>query len=384
MAPKPKIAIFIDWFSPGYKAGGPTRSVMNMVGWLEDAYELFVITGDRDLGDMLPYPGVSTEDWLPYGTGTKVRYLSPQDQSIAVISRLLAEFNPDHIYLNSMFSVPFTWKALLAAKKTVPAAKIVLAPRGMLRPTALRYKAHKKIVFLQVIKLFSLNRRVVFHAADQNEASDVLTVFGKTQPVVWAPNLPKPLAPEFNSHLEKKPGNLKLIYVARVVPIKNLNVVIHALREFKQGVSLTVIGPEEDKPYLQKVRSMIEVLSPTIQVHFLGPKPAHEIEAHLTQAHVFILPTQGENFGHAIFEALQAGRPVVISDQTPWRGLAAQQAGFDLPLSAPDGFAAAIRTFAEMDQDEYDQWSKGAYHFAQNFMQQSDYLTAYQRLFDRP
>ena len=35
----------------------------------------------------------------------------------------------------------------------------------------------------------------------------------------------------------------------------------------------------------------------------------------------FLLPTGGENFGHAIFEALSCGVPALISDRTPWRDL---------------------------------------------------------------
>ena len=50
---------------------------------------------------------------------------------------------------------------------------------------------------------------------------------------------------------------------------------------------------------------------------------------------LFFLPTRGENFGHVIAEALSVGTPVLISDQTPWRKLAAVGLGHDLPLAVP-------------------------------------------------
>ena len=42
--------------------------------------------------------------------------------------------------------------------------------------------------------------------------------------------------------------------------------------------------------------------------------------------------TRHENFGHAVVEAWAHGRPVLLSDQTPWRGLAELDLGWDLPL----------------------------------------------------
>jgi glycosyltransferase involved in cell wall biosynthesis len=47
-----------------------------------------------------------------------------------------------------------------------------------------------------------------------------------------------------------------------------------------------------------------------------------------------LLPTHGENFGHVIAEALRAGLPCVISDRTPWNGLEAAGAGWNIKLEA--------------------------------------------------
>ena len=55
---------------------------------------------------------------------------------------------------------------------------------------------------------------------------------------------------------------------------------------------------------------------------------------------LLILPTQGENHGYVIQEALLSGCPVLISDRTPWRGLAALGVGADLPLEQPERFVA--------------------------------------------
>jgi glycosyltransferase involved in cell wall biosynthesis len=75
---------------------------------------------------------------------------------------------------------------------------------------------------------------------------------------------------------------------------------------------------------------------------------------------MLFLPTTGENFGHAIFEALSCAVPVLISDTTPWRGLAAIRAGWDLPLQDPTAFAAVIDAYLAMSEAERWQLQRGA------------------------
>jgi glycosyltransferase involved in cell wall biosynthesis len=73
------------------------------------------------------------------------------------------------------------------------------------------------------------------------------------------------------------------------------------------------------------------------------------VPATLAGYDLFLLPTRGENFGHAIFDALEVGLPVLLSDQTPWRDLERIGAGWSLPLANPDRFAATIDDFATLD-----------------------------------
>ena len=101
----------------------------------------------------------------------------------------------------------------------------------------------------------------------------------------------------------------------------------------------------------------------------------------LPLADFLLLPTQGENFGHAIFEAFAAGLPVIISDQTPWKDLQNQQIGWDLPLDQPAAFAEAIAQAAMMSQEQYGRWSAQAQAFARDFVEKAGLEAAYLRLF---
>ena len=86
-------------------------------------------------------------------------------------------------------------------------------------------------------------------------------------------------------------------------------------------------------------------------------------------------------FGHAIFESLSCGRPVLISDQTPWQGLFAKQAGIDLPLSDIQQFVEAISYFYHLNQDEDDRFVAGAVTRANTYLNSTDFTAQYDRLF---
>jgi glycosyltransferase involved in cell wall biosynthesis len=116
-------------------------------------------------------------------------------------------------------------------------------------------------------------------------------------------------------------------------------------------------------------------------VNYQGELPHHELEQQLLAHHAFVLPTKGENFGHAIFEALAAGRPALISDQTPWRNLAMHQAGWDLPLSQPATFAAAIEQTAAMNGEQLNDWCTGAWNFCRQYIESSGIKEQYIKLF---
>ncbi len=97
--------------------------------------------------------------------------------------------------------------------------------------------------------------------------------------------------------------------------------------------------------------------------------------------HILALPTQGENFGHAIFEALSEGKPVLISDQTPWRNLRPQNAGWDLDLHQPQLFSQALQEAINWNYETYSLWSEAAYLLASQYADQSKLIEQYKKIF---
>ena len=92
-------------------------------------------------------------------------------------------------------------------------------------------------------------------------------------------------------------------------------------------------------------------------------------------------PTFGENFCHVIREALSAGCPVLISDQTPWRNLQECGAGWDLPLEAPDQFRQIVQLCVDAGEESYAALRERAAGYALTAASDSDNVEEHRRLF---
>lgn len=374
-----RILIFADWFEPAYKAGGPIRSCVNFVQNLESDYDIFVFTGSRDLNENHTLHGIDTDTWLNYGRNSKVYYASGSQLGLKNIAAVIDTLKPDFIYLNSVFSKHFTIYPLLIKRFRRPPSIVVLAPRGMLKPSALQFKAGKKKLFLQLFKLLGLQHFVRFHATDNNEVRDIQQCF-KTAGPFLAPNFPGSV-PSMPARLKKQPGELSIIFIGRIHPIKNLDYLLDAIKTVRGSLHLTIVGVMEQPEYWSRCEQIIKQFPSSIQVSMLGEIPHHRLPAEIAKHHIFALPTQGENFGHAIFDALKEGKPVIISDQTPWKNLQANKAGWDVNLNQPQMFTNALQQAVDWNQNTYDQWSLNAQQLARNFVNTDHLKEKYKQIF---
>ena len=375
-----RIFLFADWYEPGYKAGGPIRSCVNFAHHMQGDYQVYVFTTDRDLNSTTPYEGIPVNEWVTGAGGEKVYYGSPEMLNWGNISRQIKAIAPDFIYLNSMFSLKFTIFPLLISRSQRWRGKIILSPRGMLRSSAVEFKPLKKKIFLTVFRLLGFSGKLWFLASDDTEEKDVKRYFGSHVHVVQIPNFPSalPAKPEI---AEKKKGELSLLFIGRVHPIKNPDYLLNVLKDVKANIRLTIVGSCEDKNFWRQCEEMISTLPANIRVTYAGEMPNHELPGITALHHIFTLPTRGENFGHAIFEALTLGKPVLISDQTPWRHLIGKKAGWDLPLDRPDGFRQVIEEVAAFDQQEYTRWCLATRKYMEDYLSKLNTKDEYLKLF---
>jgi glycosyltransferase involved in cell wall biosynthesis len=252
----------------------------------------------------------------------------------------------------------------------------------MLQQGALKYKSTKKHVFLTLLNILNIPRKIIAHATDKQEADDIQLNLPKIKRINVVANYAAPV-PLIFSPISKQRGQLKLIFISRISPKKNLLFLLNILKNIGADIHcvLMIRGNIEDETYWKNCREIINNFPLNIQVDIGGSVLHEEIHTLLQNNHLFVLPTFGENFGHAIFEAFAAGRPVLISDTTPWKNLCEQMAGWDIPLNNPESFLAILRQVAKMDNEAFELWCRGAWNFAKKHQENALLKEKYIELF---
>lgn len=365
MSRSPAIIVLTNYFLPGYRGGGPIRTLANLVDQLGEEFRFRIVTSDRDALDREPYPGLSRDVWQPLGNG-EVLYLSPANQSAAGLRKILCDSEHKVLYLNSFFSPRFAGLPLLLRRlKLIPRMSVVLAPRGEFSPGALAFKKSKKCAYIRLVRRLGLYRDVLWQASSELEEQDIRAWFGDRARVVVAANLPARLIDRTDGPAGpgKKAGSLRVIFLSRICGKKNLDGALRVLQTAKGDISFSIYGPIEDPLYWGECQKLISRMPANIDVSYKGVLRPEQVRSAMEEHDLFFFPTHGENFGHVILEALVAGCPVLLSDQTPWRDLREKGVGWDLPLAQPHHFRQAIEECVAMDTHSHRQWSERARAF---------------------
>ncbi len=350
---KPIILTIVAYYLPGYKSGGPVRTIANMVDQIGHEFDFRIITADRDALETAPYPDIQVNAWKTVGTA-QVYYAAPSSLTLAHVTELLCSTPHDVLYLNSFFNPKFTGLPLLARwLKRVPPKPVILAPRGEFSAGALEIKAWKKKSFIALSRQMGLFDDVIWQASSKHELEDIRRVLGESvQKIVVAPDIPArmPCAEHDSVPVKKVNGDpLKVIFLSRVSPKKNLDFSLRILGKVEVPVTFDIYGIVDDEHYWRNCQSQISRLPENITVTYHGVIKHEQVIQTMHNYDLFFFPTRGENYGHVILEALMASVPVLISDQTPWCDLDQKGVGYVLPLSDERGFVDIIQEQANLD-----------------------------------
>ena len=382
MAMSPTILAFLDYFTPGYKAGGPIRYMENLISQLKEDFSFRIVTRDRDVGDIKPYANVVTEEWVDRGSHAKIMYLPPGRLHWRAIKQILDQTEHDLLNINSVFSVPFSIQTFgLRFAGKIRGRPIVLAPRGELARSALAKSALRKRVYLSTARSLGLFDDVVWQASSDHEVIDIQRQFPGAQTVL----APEPMTTPgpSPSPRQKEKGNLRLVFISRLHRVKNLDYVLKSLMKVRTQVELRIFGPQEDHSYFEECNKLMDLLPQHVRATYCGSLHPTEVPGILREADLFILPTKGENFGHIIAEALCAGTPVLISDQTPWKDLESNMAGWALPLKDTGRFVATLDHVGDMDAAQHHIWAMGAWRYANQCGRDPNVSRANKLLFEK-
>lgn len=357
-----KILIIAPTFLPGYKGGGPVQSVKNIIENLNDEFKFYVLTLDRDKGDNKPYSSIKTETWLEKDN-YQIYYSS--NKSMKKIRTCIKETQPDIIYLNSFFSWTDSIQIVLLNKLFLIKSKIIIAPRGEFDEGAIKIKKIKKKLYINAFNILGLGKYISWHATSENEKANIINQIPKADDIKVANNLTSNYDKMELKYREKVKGKLKLIFISRITEKKNLLMALSILKEVSVGdVQFEIYGPIEDEDYWKKCKELVSQMPSNIKVSYLGEITHDKIINVLNQAHFFLFPTFGENYGHVISESLISGCPVIISKETPWLELQNENVGWDIDLNDKEKFISVINECVNMNQKEYSLLSESSFNYA--------------------
>ena len=137
------VLVFIDWFYPAYKAGGPITYCLNLIDNLKAYYTFKIVTGDTDYLETVP--NVEQSDVWIVKNGYEVIYLSKKNIGIKGMNKIIKGTSYDILWINGMFSFWYSIVPLLNRNKN---GRTVVSVRGMLGSNVLKFKPIKKMFFL--------------------------------------------------------------------------------------------------------------------------------------------------------------------------------------------------------------------------------------------
>lgn len=377
-----RILVSSEWFPPAFKAGGPIRSVYNLILAMKSDggnpdLEFFVLAGIYDLGEEEKMAGVDEGVWsnLEGFSGVRVRYENSSNWKKSNWKNIFEEVKPDVLYLNSLFSNAFALRPLQIARAN--GVKTVLAPRGMLGAGALEIKPLKKFIFLSLARNLDFFHGVEFHASTKDEVLEVkMHIPGKK--VFEARNFSDPTIKVLPANSLTK--SLNLLCLGRVHPKKNLLFALEILSKMDlngRKVNVNIVGPSEDEKYLN---SILNLSKGSLEITYSGATSHKGLREVFQNTHFLLMPTLHENYGHAIVESWGFGRPVLLSDNTPWSDLQKLGLGYSTAL-IPELWEEVFNEVLAGSEDDLRDMSKRCNERYQELVFDPELLTANRAIF---
>lgn len=234
----------------------------------------------------------------------------------------------------------------------------VLSPHGMLYPTALKVSSWKKKLMGTLWYNKDIMNATCIHTTCQQEM-EYVRAYGYKGPIAVIPNpvvFPNGVSLKFRDKSSKYriQGKKQIGFLGRLHPIKKVENIIYALallnEEESKLLSFQVMG-KFDENYEAFLRAEVKRLNLEYSVTFVGFVSGLEKYERLSQLSALMVPSEQENFGMIVPEAMICGTPVYASLGTPWSELNEHSCGW-WKDNKPETIVKVIREILYMDDTE--------------------------------
>lgn len=219
----------------------------------------------------------------------------------------------DILHIQGLWQYPSYIACKIARKKRIP---YIITLRGMLYPQVFKKSGLIKKLALYFYHKKDLKNASCIHATCIDEMK-YLRQMGIKTPVCVIPNPIDAKKIKIKSNAIRRIG-----YLGRIHPRKNIERLLYAwsnLKNITTNCELVIVGGGDDK-YLSFLKDECARLNLT-NVLFTGFLSGKDKENMLNTLSYLALPSDFENLGNVVLEALVRGIPVISSTGTPWEEL---------------------------------------------------------------
>lgn len=122
----------------------------------------------------------------------------------------------------------------------------------------------------------------------------------------------------FNEVKKEVSVPLKLITVARLLKLKNIDLVIKSLKSFQGDFIYDIYGDGQEK---ENLTNLIKKMGLQDKIKIKGYVSNEDLPHIFQDYHIFVMPSFPETLGRVYFEAMASGLPVVATKNTGVDGL---------------------------------------------------------------
>lgn len=248
----------------------------------------------------------------------------------------------DVVHNHALWLLTLRYARNAARRQEVP---LVISPRGMLSGWAYEHRRWRKQLAGWFVHPGALQAAAGWHATSTEERDDI-RARGFKQPVCVSPNgVPLPTEEELTAARAAWHG---LCPATKSRPVALFYSRFHRKKRLRELIDLWLSAPRGDWLLLivgvaedysaAELSAVVNAAGAADRVAVFdgtGRPPPYAV------ASLFVLPSHSENFGLVIAEALVAGVPALVTDTTPWSGLAGHGSGWCVPW---ENYAATLAT----------------------------------------
>ncbi len=211
------------------------------------------------------------------------------------------------------------WRERLESKWKCP---LVLSPHGSLEPYALTISPRKKALASLLYERRNFQTASCLWALSKQEEASI-RAYGYAGRVEVIPNGVNPAIAcdaveiaDFRTKHNLAPDSRVLLFLSRIARKKNLPLL---LRTFARNVRLRpewvlLIAGSDEGGHIHEVRALVRELGIQKSVRMIGQVLGKDKACAFSSASVFVLPSHSEGLPIAVLEAMEYGKPVLVTD----------------------------------------------------------------------